>query len=183
MERAEALRILEEADCLADRQTVEAVINRMAGEITAQIGKLNPLVLCVMNGGLIVCGQLLTRLAFPLEVSYLHATRYGRETSGGELEWKASMQVDIVGRTVLLVDDIIDEGVTLKALKEYCLKRDAHSVLTAVLVDKQHDRKVLPDYRADFTGLEIPDRFVFGYGLDYDGCWRNAPGIYAVKGL
>jgi len=183
MERTEALRVLEEADCLADQETVEAAISRMATEITARIGKLNPLVLCVMNGGLIVCGQLLTRLAFPLEVSYLHATRYGREINGGDLEWKTTSHLDVAGRTVLLVDDILDEGVTLKALLEDCLKRGARNVFTAVLVDKQHDRKVYPDYRADFTGLEIPDRFVFGYGLDYDGVWRNAPGIYAVKGL
>jgi len=183
MERAEALRILEEADCLADQQMVEAAINRMADEITVQIGKQNPLVLCVMNGGLIVCGQLLTKLAFPLEISYLHATRYGRETCGGELEWKAPMQSDVAGRTVLLVDDILDEGVTLLALAEECRTRGAREVCTAVLLDKVHDRKVQPDYRADFTGFEIPDRFVFGYGLDYDGVWRNAPGIYAVKGL
>jgi hypoxanthine phosphoribosyltransferase len=183
MERAEALRILEEADCLADQQMVEAAINRMADEITVQIGKQNPLVLCVMNGGLIVCGQLLTKLAFPLEISYLHATRYGRETCGGELEWKAPMQSDVAGRTVLLVDDILDEGVTLLALAEECRTRGAREVCTAVLLDKVHDRKAAPGYRADFTGLEIPDRFVFGYGLDYDGVWRNAPGIYAVKGL
>lgn len=183
MERAEALRILEEADCLADQQTVEAAINRMASEITTQIGKQNPIVLCVMNGGLIVCGQLLTKLAFPLEVSYLHATRYGHEINGGELEWKADFQSDLVGRTVLLVDDILDEGVTLLTLAKECLKRGAKQVLTAVLVDKKHDRKAQPGYRADFTGLDISDRFVFGYGLDYDGMWRNAAGIYAVKGL
>lgn len=183
MERAEALRILEEADCLADQQTVEAAIKRMADEITEQIGKLNPQVLCVMSGGLIVTGQLLTKLSFPLEVSYLHATRYGHEVNGGELEWKAQMQLDITGRTVLLIDDILDEGVTLLTLAEECLRRGARQVLTAVLVDKRHDRKARPGYRADFTGLEIPDRFVFGYGLDYDGMWRNAAGIYAVKGL
>jgi hypoxanthine phosphoribosyltransferase len=183
MERDEALRVLDEADCLVDRAAVEAAIARMAAALGARIGKLNPLVLCVMNGGLIFCGQLLTRLPFPLEVSYLHATRYGRESSGGELEWQASLQVDLAGRTVLLVDDILDEGITLKALTDECQARGARQVLTAVLVDKQHDRKVLPGYRADFTGLEIADRFVFGYGLDYDGMWRNAAGIYAVKGL
>lgn len=183
MERAEALRILEEADCLADQQTVEAAINRMASEITTQIGKQNPIVLCVMNGGLIICGQLLTKLTFPLEVSYLHATRYGHEINGGELEWRADFQCDLVGRIVLLVDDILDEGVTLLTLAEECLKRGAKQVLTAVLVDKKHDRKAQPGYRADFTGLDISDRFVFGYGLDYDGMWRNAAGIYAVKGL
>lgn len=183
MDRTEALRVLEEADCLADQATVEAAIGRMAVEITTRIGKQNPVVLCVMNGGLIFCGHLLTRLPFPLEVGYLHATRYGRDICGGELEWKASLQSDVAGRTVLLVDDILDEGVTLLALAEECRNRGAREVLTAVLVDKQHDRKVQLGYRADFVGLPVPDRFVFGYGLDYDGIWRNAPGIYAVKGL
>ncbi len=183
MERAEALRVLEEADCLADQQTVEQAINRMAVEITTRIGKQSPLVLCVMNGGLIFCGQLLTKLPFPLEAGYLHATRYGHETCGGELEWRVALPVDLSGRTVLLVDDILDEGVTLFALADECRSRGAREVLTAVLVDKQHERKVTPGYQADFTGLSIPDRFVFGYGLDYDGMWRNAAGIYAVKGL
>lgn len=183
MEHDEALRVLEEADCLVDQPTVERAITRMAAEITGRIGKQNPLVFCVMNGGLIFCGQLLTRLPFPLEVGYLHATRYGREINGGELEWQAIPQMEMIGRTVLLVDDILDEGITLKVLADECYQRGARSVLTAVLVDKQHDRKVLPGYRADFTGLKIPDRFVFGYGLDYDGMWRNAAGIYAAKGL
>jgi hypoxanthine phosphoribosyltransferase len=183
MDRTEALRVLEEADCLADLATVEAAIGRLAQEITTRIGKLNPVVLCVMNGGLIFCGQLLTRLSFPLEAGYLHATRYGRDTCGGELEWRAPLQSDVAGRTVLLVDDILDEGVTLLALAEECRNRGAREVLTAVLVDKQHDRKVQPGYRADFVGLQIPDRFVFGFGLDYDGIWRNAPGVFAVKGM
>lgn len=183
MERIEALRVLEEADCLVDRQAVEKAIERMALQITERIGKLNPVVFCVMNGGLIVTGQLLPRLAFPLETGYLHATRYGRELNGGELEWLVQPRTDLSGRTVLLVDDILDEGVTLKALADDCRKRGAREVLTAVLVEKRHDRKIEAGYRADFTGVEIPDRFVFGYGLDYDGIWRNAPGVYAVKGL
>ncbi|MDD2501247.1 MAG: hypoxanthine-guanine phosphoribosyltransferase [Geobacter sp.] len=183
MQYDQAVKVLEEADCLADRVVVEAALDRMAAEITASIGKKNPMVFCVMNGGLIVTGQLLTRLIFPLELGYLHATRYGHETSGGDLEWKALFHSDVEGRTVLLVDDILDEGVTLKALADECLARGAKKVLTAVLVNKQHERKVMPGYCADFTGLELPDRFVFGYGLDYEDMWRNAPGIYAVKGM
>jgi len=183
MQYDQAVKVLEEADCLADRATVEAAIDRMADAITASIGKKKPMVFCVMNGGLIFCGQLLTKLLFPLEVGYLHATRYGHATNGGDLEWRALFQADVEGRTVLLVDDILDEGVTLKALVDECLTRGAKKVLTAVLVNKQHERKVVPGYCADFTGLELPDRFVFGYGLDYEDMWRNAPGIYAVRGL
>ena len=174
MERAEALRILEEAECLAGQSEIESAICRIASEITSQIGRKNPVVICVMNGGLIFCGQLLTRLHFPLEVTYLHATRYGMETTGGEMEWKVPLQTDVSGRTVLLVDDILDEGVTLHSLADECRSRGAKEVVTTVLVDKQHQRKVKPDFRADFTGIDIPDRFVFGYGLDYDGMWRNA---------
>ena len=178
-----SLQLLEEADCLADRAAVEAAIARMAADITRQLADQQPVVFCVMNGGLIVTGQLLTRLEFPLEVGYLHASRYGSSTTGGELSWKAEFHSEVARRTVLLVDDILDEGHTLKALSDECLRRGAARVLTAVLVDKRHERKVVPGYRADFTGMEIPDRFVFGYGLDYDGIWRNAPGIYAVKGM
>lgn len=183
MQYDQAVRVLEEADCLADRATIEAAIDRLAVAITDRIGKKKPMVFCVMNGGLIFCGQLLTKLLFPLEVSYLHATRYGHETVGGDLEWRALFQADVEGRTVLLVDDILDEGVTLKALVDECQRRGARQVLTAVLVEKQHSRKILPGYCADFTGLELPDRFLFGYGLDYEDMWRNAPGIYAAKGL
>ena len=183
MNHEQSLKVIEEADCLADKEAVEAALDRMAIDITRDLENKSPLVFCVMNGGMIVTGQLLTRLVFPLEVGYLHASRYGRNTTGGELTWKAEFQADVRGRTVLLVDDILDEGHTLKALSDECLRRGAARVLTAVLVDKLHDRKVEPGYRADFTGMEIPDRFVFGYGLDYNGIWRNAPGIYAVKGM
>ncbi|MDY0301358.1 MAG: hypoxanthine-guanine phosphoribosyltransferase [Trichlorobacter sp.] len=183
MDYVEALRILEEADCLADQQTITKAIARMADEITAKIGKQNPLVYCIMNGGLIFTGQLLPLLHFPLEVGYLHASRYGKDHIGNQLEWIVPPQTSLTGRTVLLLDDILDEGVTLKAITEACQKKGARQVLTAVLVEKKHNRKVKADYHADFTGLQVEDRFVFGFGLDYDLVWRNAPGIYAVKGL
>jgi hypoxanthine phosphoribosyltransferase len=139
--------------------------------------------LCVMNGGLIFTGQLLTRLVFPLEIDYVHATRYGHETNGATLQWTVRPQLDLKGRTVLLLDDILDEGVTLAAIADYCRQQGAIKVCMAVLVEKLHLRKVSPGMKADFTGIEVGDRFLFGYGLDYKGYWRNAPGIYAVKGL
>jgi len=115
-------------------------------------------------------------------VDYVHATRYGHEFNGVALDWKVRPQTDLKGRTVVLLDDILDEGVTLAAIADYCRQQGAAKIMMAVLVEKLHLRKVTPGMRADFTGIEVGDRFLFGYGLDYKGYWRNAPGIYAVKG-
>jgi len=175
--------VLAEADLLVTEAEVGAAISRMAQEITDQLKDANPILICVMNGGLIFTGQLLTRLVFPLEVDYVHATRYGHEISGAGLNWIVKPQLELKGRTVLLLDDILDEGVTLAAIADFCRQQGATDVYMAALVEKLHLRKVTPGMRADFTGIEVGDRFLFGYGLDYKGYWRNAPGIYAVKGL
>ena len=182
MNRAEALKVLEQADLLVGAAEVESAIVRMGQEITERLKESDPVVICIMNGGLIFSGQLLTRLAFPLQVDYAHATRYGHEVSGAMLNWTVRPQADLKGKTVLLLDDILDEGVTLAAIADYCRAQGAAEVLMAALVEKLHLRKVTPGMRADFSGLEVGDRFLFGYGLDYKGYWRNAPGIYAVKG-
>lgn len=174
-------QVMSEADCLYNQQQIEAAMDVMAEEISAVLRDSNPIVYSVMNGGLIIAGQLLTRLDFPMEVSYLHATRYRNKLSGGELFWKARAEHSLVGRTVLIVDDILDEGHTLAAIVEYCRDAGAAQVMTAVLLDKRHDRKAYAGMRADFTGLDVEDRYLFGYGLDYKGYWRNAAGIYAVK--
>jgi hypoxanthine phosphoribosyltransferase len=178
----EANMLLAEADLLVTESEITKAIDRIAGEITTELKGSNPVMLCIMNGGLIFTGKLLTRLRFPLEVDYVHATRYGHETNGTHLQWTVKPQLDLNGRTVLLLDDILDEGVTLAAIADYCRQQGAAKVLMAVLVEKLHLRKVTPGMHADFSGLEIGDRFLFGYGLDYKGYWRNAPGIYAVKG-
>lgn len=174
-------QVMSEADCLYNQQQIEAAMDVMAEEINAALRDSNPIVYSVMNGGLIIAGQLLTRLDFPMEVSYLHATRYRNKLSGGELFWKARAEHSLVGRTVLIVDDILDEGHTLAAIVEYCRDAGAAQVMTAVLLDKRHDRKAYAGMRADFTGLDVEDRYLFGYGLDYKGYWRNAAGIYALK--
>ena len=179
----EILRAREEADCLADAAAVEAALDRMAVEITARMADTNPLVYVVMNGGLILAGRILPRLPFPLEVSYLHATRYGHALQGTMLDWRVRPTQDLRGRTVLVLDDILDEGHTLHAIIEFLKAEGAREVRSAVLTHKVHDRKAYPGMRADFTGLEAADRFLFGCGMDYKGYWRNAPGVYAVKGL
>ncbi len=175
-------QVLNEADCLFNEQQCEDAIRAMGESITTHMADTNPLVFSVMNGGLVITGKLLTYLNFPLEASYVHATRYRDQLSGGRLEWKVRPTQSLKGRTVLIVDDILDEGHTLEAISDYCLEQGAVEVKTAVLVDKKHNRKARPDLKADFCGLEIEDRYIFGYGLDYQGYWRNAKGIYALKG-
>ncbi|PZW68429.1 hypoxanthine phosphoribosyltransferase [Pseudomonas sp. URMO17WK12:I1] len=175
--------VMAEADCLYSEADVEAAITRVAAAINADLAERNPVVFCVMNGGLIFSGKLLTQLDFPLEASYLHASRYRNQTSGGELFWKAKPEVSFIDRDVLIIDDILDEGHTLGAIIDFCHHAGAANVYTAVLIDKDHDRKARPDLKADYVGLPCIDRYIFGYGMDYKGYWRNAPGIYAVKGL
>ncbi len=179
----EITRTREEADCLADANEVEAALDRMAAEISTELGDSNPLVYAVMNGALILAGRILPRLPFPLEATYLHATRYGHQIQGSLLDWRVRPTQDLRGRTVLVLDDILDEGHTLHAIIEYLKEDGAKRVYSAVLAHKLHERKAYPGMRADFTGLDVADRFVFGCGMDYKGYWRNAPGIYAVKGL
>ena len=175
--------VMDTADCLISHEQVERALDRMADQITTDLGDKLPVFYCVMNGGLITTGHLLTRLGFPLEVDYLHATRYRGGIRGGELFWRVSPEIPMAGRHVVIVDDILDEGATLSAILDYCRGAGAASISTAVLVDKRHDRKAVPGLKADYCSLEVVDRYVFGFGMDYKGYWRNAPGIFAPKGL
>ncbi len=177
----ECEHVKNEADCLFNKAEVNAAIVSLAASITRELSGSNPIVMGIMNGAMIPMGLLLPELDFSLQVDYLHATRYRDKTSGGELKWLASPKIEMKGRTVLLVDDIHDEGITLEAIKKYCLEEGADKIHTAVLVNKVHDRK--NSTNADFIGMEVPDRYVFGFGMDYKGMLRNIPGIYAVKGL
>ena len=173
---------LREADCLCTAREVEAAYDRMAGEISARIARANPLLLAVMVGGLIPAGELIGRFSFPLEIDYLHATRYRNGTTGKELEWLTRPTRSLDGRTVLLVDDVLDEGHTLTAVMDYLNAGDADTVLSAVFVSKQREREpgiAVPD----FVGLEVADRYLFGCGMDYQGYLRNVRGVYAVRGL
>ena len=158
---------------------VQAALDRMAGEITARLEGSNPLVVTVMNGGLVFAGQLLPKLPFALELSYVHVRRYGRETKGGELVWIAGPHESVTGRTVLLLDDILDEGRTLLAIRARFIELGASEVLLAAFAVKV--RRQLPAVMADFTGIRVPDRFVFGFGMDVGGSWRNLPSIRALS--
>jgi hypoxanthine phosphoribosyltransferase len=134
-----------------------------------------------MGGAVVFTGQLLPQLCFPLDFDYLHVTRYGDVTQGGKLQWIVEPRAPVAGRVVLVLDDILDEGVTLAAISQRLLEQGATQVLCAVFADKQLGRS--KPIAADFVGVHLPNRYVFGYGMDVKGAWRNLPAVYAVKGL
>ena len=173
------MEFLEEADELYTLQEIDTALDVMALSICEEYRHKNPLVIGVMNGAVVTLGHLLPKFSFLLEVDYCHATRYGKSTSGGEIDWLAYPNKPLKNRHVLLVDDIFDEGVTLKHIAEFCHTQGASSVKTAVLLDKKHQRKV-EHFTVDYAALSVEDRYVFGFGLDYKGHYRNAPGVYAV---
>lgn len=173
--------ILETSDCLYDMKAINQALDKMAKAITGKLENTNPLILCVMTGALIPTGQLLTRLHFPLQVDYIHATRYRGATRGGDLHWLVEPRNSLKGRTILIVDDIMDGGLTLAAIMDYCQQAGAKDIYSAVMVNKIRQREPGVNIEPDFTGLDTEDRFLFGFGLDYDEYLRNAPGIYAVS--
>lgn len=172
--------VYERSSCLFDKAAIEAALDRMALEMTAQLKDKSPIFMAVMVGGMVPLGNLLPRLNFPLEVDYVHATRYRGGLEGKELHWKAKPSREVAGRTVVIVDDILDGGVTLAELVESVKAMGATEIYTAVLVDKHHERAPDGLRHADFVGLEVEDHYVFGYGMDYQEYLRNAPGIYVV---
>lgn len=171
--------VLPGAQRLHDRQSLDAVIARMGADIVRELAGERALFLTVMNGGMFFAAALAFAIDADLEFDYVHATRYGDATVGREVQWLHKPRSALAGRTVILADDILDEGYTLAALRDHCLAEGARRVLIAVLCEKRHDRRV-PGLRADFVGVEVPDRYVFGYGLDYYGQGRNLPAIYAL---
>jgi len=171
---------IERAECLHDVTAVEAAFERMAAAIDQHLAGLPCLALALLQGGIVPAGQLLPRLQAPIELDSVHLSRYRNTTRGGHIDWHAWPATAMADRTVLLIDDILDEGYSLAAVAERCRDQGAREVLIAVLVEKRHARKH-PDVTPDFVGLEVDDRYVFGYGMDYHGWHRNAPGIFAVE--
>jgi hypoxanthine phosphoribosyltransferase len=170
---------LAHAQLIHDRAALAAAIARIGVGIDRELDGAAAVFVTVMQGALIFAGQLATAITTPLAFDYVHATRYRGTTRGGELHWIKRPSTPLAGATVLLVDDILDEGLTLNAIRDFCLQQGAARVLLVVLCEKRHDRGV-PGLRADFVGVEVPDRYVFGYGMDYHEQGRNLAAIYAV---
>lgn len=177
--REQALDILQSAEQLCSAEFVAYSVSRVAQEITAQLSERYPIVLSVMGGAIVFAGQLLPQLRFPLDLDYIHATRYRNSTQGQDIAWKVMPKEDVKGRVVLVIDDILDEGHTLAAVRDKLLSMGAAEVYCAVLADKNISQA--KPIHADFVGLQLPNRYVFGCGMDVHGMWRNLPEIYALK--
>ena len=171
---------LESSVVIHDALAVQQVISEIAQNLAKEFADARPLVMTVMGGGLVFAGQLIPQLNFPLTLDYVHVSRYNNQTEGHELVWTVLPKDNIKGRTVLVLDDILDEGITLAAIKEKCLSLGAKKVVVVVLVEKTltHQKPI----KADFFGLKVPNCYVFGCGMDIHGWWRNLPAIYAYQG-
>ena len=176
---AQLWEILHRADLVYDEDQLKTAVQRVAREITAVLAERVPLVLTVMGGAVVFTGQLLPLLRFPLEFDYVHVTRYRGTMQGGTIQWKVQQRPALEGRVVLVVDDILDEGHTMAAIRERILQEGAAAFYSAVLADKDISRD--KPVRADFVGVTVPDRYVFGFGMDVENAWRNLPAIYAVN--
>jgi hypoxanthine phosphoribosyltransferase len=177
---ARAWQILESAELIHSAAAVDAAIARVAAEIAEKLRDQYPLVLSVMGGAVVFTGRVLPLLDFPLDFDYIHASRYGAATSGGPVEWTVEPKGSVAGRVVLVLDDILDIGDTMLAIRERILGLGARAFYSAVLTDKM--KTAAKPIRADFVGLPLPDRYVFGCGMDAHGAWRNLPAIYALRG-
>jgi hypoxanthine phosphoribosyltransferase len=176
---ARAWQILESAELIHSAAAVDTAILRVAAEISTELKNQYPLLLSVMGGAVVFTGRLLPLLNFPLDFDYIHASRYGAATSGGQLEWKVEPKGNVADRAVLVLDDVLDDGHTMHSIRERVLGLGARVFYSAVLTDK--NKAATKPIRADFVGLSLPDRFVFGCGMDVHGLWRNLPAIYALR--
>lgn len=176
---ARARALLENSDLLCSEGEVDAALDALARDIGEALKDVYPLAVAVMGGAVVFAGKLLPKLRFPLDFDYVHVTRYGAATAGGAIEWLVSPRADVRGRHVLVLDDILDGGQTMHAIVEKLRGQGAARVYCAVLAEKAIAAK--KPIRPDFVGLHVPDRFVFGCGMDAMGYWRNLPEIRAMR--
>jgi hypoxanthine phosphoribosyltransferase len=170
---------LQQAEIIYDEMAVNLAISSIANQLNQYYIEEMPVILCVMSGAAYFTGQLLPQLNFPLELDYVQATRYQGGLQGKGLKWIVGPKETVKKRSVLILDDILDEGITLHAIIEQCHFLGAKEIKSAVLVEKRLN--ISKPIQADYVGLTVPDRYVFGCGMDIHGWWRNSPVVYALK--
>lgn len=144
--------------------------------ITTDYQGKSPLVVCVLKGACPFHSELIKHIDLQIDLDYIQASSYSGTSSTGVVKLKKDLDSDIKGRDVILVEDIVDSGLTLSKLVEYLSQRQPNSIKVASLLDKPSGRKV--QFKADYVGQEIEDLFVIGFGLDLDEKYRNLDSIY-----
>jgi hypoxanthine phosphoribosyltransferase len=180
MSEKDPKQLLEHSTLLADRKQVEAAVEKMAAAVNAFYGDREIVLLIVMTGAVLPAAWLAAKLKMPLQMDFVHATRYSGQTAGGEIEFRVPPRLNLEGKDVLVVDDIFDIGLTLQMIERYCQTRGARTVNSAVLVRKIHDRETTGEEPA-FVGMDIEDRYIFGCGMDIYEHWRHLDEIRALQ--
>ena len=184
MNAQQARQLLADSEVLFTADEVNAGTARIAQALNRDYADQHPLILSVMGGAVVFSGQLLPQLNFPLDFDIVQASRYGDKTVGAQLTWRVAPRDNIVGRDVIILDDILDEGITLAAIVDLVKRTGAKSVACAVFCVKDYGDEInaKKPLKAEYVGIVVPNRFIYGYGMDVSGAWRNLPAIYAVKG-
>ena len=169
-----------DADLIFSAAEIEQAVTAMAQSLDQKLNQQDAIMICVMNGGLILTADLMRKMQTGVRLDYLQVARYRDKTVGGSLHWHKEPQLSLQDQVVVLVDDIYDEGYTLDEVVSYCKKKGAKEVITAVLLLKEKTNRTVT-MQPDIFGLEVCDRYVYGYGMDYQGLLRNLPAIYALK--
>ncbi len=184
MNSIDAKKLLADSEILFTTEEVNAATTRVATAMNRDFADKHPLILSVMGGAVVFTGQLLPQLDFPLDFDIVQVSRYGNKTVGTELNWRVAPRDNIVGRNVIILDDILDEGITLAAIVDLVKRNGAISVACAVFCVKDYGDEInsKKPLKADYVGISVPNRFIYGYGMDVSGAWRNLPAIHAVKG-
>lgn len=182
METIEKLQsVLDQAKCLYRLEDIYQALDGMADKITQVLKDKNPLILCVMTGAMIPAAHLIMRLSFPLEIDYIHVTRYQGTTRGGDLHWLVEPRQKLKDRVVFIFDDIMDGGLTLQAIMDYCKQEQAREIYSGVMVSKKRKREPGVNFEPDFVAVEAENKYLVGFGLDYHEYLRNVPAIYAIE--
>ncbi|HJP03667.1 MAG: hypoxanthine-guanine phosphoribosyltransferase [Chromatiales bacterium] len=166
---------------IIDAGQVEAGLDRLAAKLQPHIDKSDCVLLGILTGGLFPLIRLADRLTGNFRIDFCHASRYLGNTTGGELQWRVGPRLDLKGASVIVIDDILDEGTTLSTVAGYCDQQGAAETHTAVLFIKDCKRPAgikSPDYDA---GLMVPDQYVFGCGMDLHERWRHLSSVYALR--
>lgn len=168
-----------------DNVEIITALDNLASRLNQQLVDETPIVLSVMQGGLVFSGHLIPRLNCMLEIDYIHATRYNNKTTGDKLVWKSYPVTPLKNRTVLILDDILDEGETLLSIIQYCEAQGASKIISAVLLKKIHNRCVdndtLTRSLSENIALTVDDEYVFGFGMDMNSQYRQLAQIYALE--